>query len=158
MNHAASKDLKPARVLADLAAFSAAHKTLHIHFGRWFREWEIRSPETRADILPEHAPRKINQRSLQISKSNVLANDESFYLIELNFRTRRDLLMAEAHARGRDPYRWRIIRIRRRIFAHGTNLSWRCLRTKHNRIVAALTCLYINRILHFTRGMVEWEV
>src|SRR5687768_18623887 len=97
MNHAAAQDLKPARVLADLASFPAADKTLHVHLCGWFREWEIRSAETCAHILPEHAPRKIDQRSFQISERDVLAHDESFHLVELNFRAGRDLFMAEAH-------------------------------------------------------------
>ena len=54
---------------------------------------------------------KINQRPFQVSEGDVLAHYESFHLIELNFRARRDLLIAETHAWQRNADRRRIMRI-----------------------------------------------
>src|SRR5690606_13986369 len=86
MHHAAAENFKPARVLTDLATLAAAHKTFHIHFGGWFREREVRSAETQTSAFTEHAAHKIRDRSLQIREGDVLANGESFHLIELHFR------------------------------------------------------------------------
>src|SRR5262245_31341491 len=98
MHHATTQNFKPARILADLATLAAADKTFHIHFCGWFREWKIGCAKTGAHILSKHATSKIDQRALQISESNILANGETFHLIELNLRTRGNLLVTKTHS------------------------------------------------------------
>src|SRR5829696_4048763 len=98
MHHAASQDFQPARLLANRASGAATNKTLHIHFGRWFREWKVICAKTRPHILAEHSPREIDQRPFQVGKGDILADHESFHLVELDLGTRRDLLIAKAHS------------------------------------------------------------
>src|SRR5437773_9103889 len=158
MYHATTKDLQPARVLANRAAFATAYKTFHIHLCRWLREREVGCTKARSHILPKHAPSKVNQRTFQIGEGDVLANNESFHLIELNFRTCGDLLIAEAHPGQRDTNRRWVIRVHCRELAHCVDLPRRCMRAKYDRVITALASFDKECVLHVTCGMMGREV
>src|SRR5688572_32884499 len=115
MHHSATKDFKPAGILADLASFATTHETFHIHLRRRFCEREVRCAETRAHILPKHPARKIDQRSLQVCERDVLPHHKPLHLVELDLRTCGYLLITETHSGQRNANWWRVIRIHRRV-------------------------------------------
>src|SRR5258706_3242231 len=122
MHHAASENFKPAGILAHLTTHAAAYETFHVHLGRRFSEWKVRCAEAQPRPLTEHTAHKVCNRPFQVGEGDILANRETFHLIKLNFRTRTDLLITEAHAGQCDTNGWWVFRIHRSIFPHRTDL------------------------------------
>ena len=122
VDHTASEDLKPARVLADCAALAAAQEALDIHFRGWLREREVGRAETGAHILPEQTPRKIGEGAFQIAEGDILSDHQPFHLVELDLRACGDLLIPVAHPWQDDPDRVG------RTFLHCPDLPWGSMR------------------------------
>ncbi len=88
----------------------------------------------------------------------MLAHYEPFYLIELNLRPRRDLLIAKTHPRQCDADRRRVVGIHRRIFTHRVDLPRRGVCPQENRVITAPRGLDEERILHIAGRMVRREI
>ncbi len=64
------------------------------------------------------------------------AHCQPFDLVELHFRARGDLFIAEAHSRQRDADGGRVGRVLRRKFMHRADLPRRCVRPQQDRVVS----------------------
>jgi len=103
--HAATQNLNPTRVLADVAAFAATNVARDVHLRRGLGEGEIRRTETHLGALAEELLYEVIQGLLQVSKRHVLVDIQALYLMEDAVGASRDGLVAEHTARGDDADR-----------------------------------------------------
>ena len=158
MHHAAAENFEPARIFANLTARAAAYETFHVHFGAWFSEREVRSAESQTRAFAKHAPHKIGNCAFQVREGDILANRESFHLVELHLRPRRDLFVTETHPRQCNADRGRVARIFRCEFSHRVDLARRGMCAHQYRIVSAILSFDEEGILHFARRMMRRKI
>ncbi len=159
MHHSTAQDLQPARPSAYRTAFPSTNETFDIHLGAGFGEGKVRGSKTITHLLTKHTSGKVAQSALQIAECDVLPYRQSLDLVELHFMSSGDLFVAVAHP-GQDDAHWlRVIWIRSTEFAHRMYLTRRGMRTKQDRVVAAL-CSAIDEqcVLHLTCRVVRREI
>lgn len=82
MDHTATEDFKPARLLADSAPFPFAKNATHKNFGARLGEGEVVGTETNLNPLAKEALGEGIKRSFQISEGHILVNQQTFNLVE----------------------------------------------------------------------------
>src|SRR3990170_4739425 len=119
MNHPAPEDLQPTGALADRAPDTATYEAFDVHFSRRFGEREVARPQPGLHVLAVQPPCKRIECPFQISEGDVVSDCQAFHLIELDFRSSGDLLVAVTHPREDHPYRLGCA------LAHDPDLPWR---------------------------------
>ncbi len=64
MHHPRARDLEPAGVLADPAAFAAAEDTVHVHLDARLGEGKVTGPEAHLAVSAKHAPGVLGHHAL----------------------------------------------------------------------------------------------
>src|SRR5262249_35989254 len=129
MHHAGPENFEPAAVLADRAALAAADQAVHIDFHAGLGEREMAAAKAHLAVLTEHAAGKGDQDAFEVGHGDVGADSETLNLVEHDLRAGRDRLIAVAHPGQDNANGLRMVRL------HGTNLSWRGMRTQYDALI-----------------------
>src|SRR5579872_690199 len=105
MDHSASQDLYPARMLTDAASDASADTAVNIHLGTGLREREIRRPESDLHVLSEHLLYKKVEGLLEIREGDVLVHIQPFRLMKKTVCAGADGLIPVYPPRADDPDR-----------------------------------------------------
>ena len=103
--HTAAQDFHPTGAFAECAALAAAEVARDVHFSRWLGEWEVRRAKTNLGFGTEHFLSEIEQYLLEVGKSYIFVDVESFHLVEEAVSASRDSLVAIHTTRADDADR-----------------------------------------------------
>src|SRR5215510_8045143 len=146
MHHTGPENLQPATLLAHGTALAATDNTVHVDLDAGLGKGEMAAAKAHLAVRTEHATGKGDQDAFEVRHGDVRSHSQTLHLVEHNLRTRRDRLIAVAHAWQDDPDGLRMVRL------HGTNLPWRGMGAQHH------TLIDIKRVPHITRRMVGRHV
>ena len=124
VNHTCSEHFDPALTLAQTAALASAHKARKVNFNRRLGEREVMGAEAGFCALSEHGARKLVERSLQVSESDMLVYYQAFKLME-HRRMSGVCGVTAVNSAGRDDTDRRTARL------HSSDLDGRGLRSEH---------------------------
>ena len=112
IDHAASENLNPAGVFADVAAYPATDVAADIHLSRRFGEGEVGGAEPDFRMFTEHLLGKIHQGLLEVDKRYILVDVKPFNLVKDTVGPGRDRFVPENPA-GEDHPDRRLCRLHR---------------------------------------------
>lgn len=126
MDHAAAENFQPAGVFAHLTALAVAEEAGYVHLGAGFGEGEVAGAEAGLPVGTKHAAGELSQGAFEVSKGDVLADSQPFYLGELDAAACSDLLVAVTHAGQNDAHGFGMV------FAHGADLPGAGVRAQND--------------------------
>src|SRR6266545_3754081 len=136
---AAGAPLDPARPVPVL-------REPQVHLGRRFGEREVRRPQPRLRLRPEHGPREVVQRAPQVRHRDAAVDDKAFDLVE-HRRVGRVQLVGAVHAPRADDVD------RRPAVEHDPRLDRRRMGTQHQ-----IRLVDVEGVHHGARRMVGCDV
>src|SRR5579862_1640281 len=143
MNHSAAENFYPACMFANVATNAATNSAIDIHFGAWFRKWEVGRAKTNFYVNAKHFLDKKIKRLFKVRKGNVFIHIQSFCLMKKTVCTCADGFVSINTPRANYSY-WRLL------FFHHTRLNAAGMSTqKPIRIL-----MNIKSILHVAGWMI----
>ena len=94
IDHAATQDLHPSRVLAEAATLAATDVAGDIHLGAGLREGEVAGTKANLRVGAKHLAGKGEQHLLQVGEAHALVHIQALHLVEEAVGTGRDGLVA----------------------------------------------------------------
>src|SRR5437763_16974023 len=106
MNHTRTEHLYPATVLTGTASLPITDRTIYIHLGAWFCEWEVAVTEAHPAPFAEEFAGGSFQGAFEISHSTVFVNKQALDLVEHRLVRSINSFIAVNFPRYDNAHRW----------------------------------------------------